>query len=305
MSSTSIDGLLKLLTKMPGPGAAAASLGKPAKFGDKIKKYKGEIEKTTYDKDGVVGDTDNTAVDTAIAAVTAGLEADPQTVTVKVVNGPYGSVREFETTDAYYNAAVALLNERPSVSNPGLKKAIKKATGHGSSDDKTDELPAMEGGASFLGEFEAVKNTHALEKQVIEMIGGGSKWAPALAPEATSRSKTFRQLLTKLVQRLASNGKALNNDDEVALTKAIDDLEKKERQAYVKLAHLKKYSALVQTHKNTSNEAIKKALEEENIEDFVAKYMHTLKRVERKSSKLWGALGGLFIQAGPFLGRVY
>ena len=303
MSSTSIDGLLKVLAEMPtsGPGASAASLGEAA-FGEKINSYEGEIEKTTYDKGGVVG-VEKDAVDAAITAVTAGLEAGE--VTVTVVGGPYGKVREFEPTDptdTTYNAAIALLNDaHPSVSNPGLRKAIKKATGHGSSDDKTGELSAMEGGASFLGEFEAVKNTHALEKQVIEMIGGGSKWAPALAPEATSRSKTFRQLLNKLVQRLASNGKDLNTDDKDALTSAIDDLEKREREAYVKLAHLKKYSALVQTHKNTSNEEIKEALETDNIEDFVAKYMHTLKRVERKSSKLWAALGGLFVQAHPYL----
>jgi len=305
MSSAGIDGLLKVLAEMPtsGPGASAASIGEAA-FGDKFNEYRGEIEKTTYDENGVEG-TDHATVDAAIVAVTKGLEDNK--VTVKVVGGPYGKVREFATidetdeTDKTLTAAVNLLNKRPSVINPSLRKAIKNATGHGSSDDRTGELSTMEGGASFLGDFEAVKNTHALEKQVIEMIGGGSKWAPALAPEATSRSKTFRQLLNKLVQRLASNGKDLNTDDKKALTGAIDELEKKEREAYVKLAHLKKYSALVQTHKNTSDDAIKKALNDDNIEDFVAKYMHTLKRVERKSSKLWAALGGLFVQAHPFL----
>lgn len=301
MSSTSIDGLLKVLASMPtsAPGAAAASLGE-ATFGEVMKKYEGEIEKTTYDKDGVVGD-DKGDVDAAIATVTTGLEAE--NVTVKVVGGPYGKVREFTTTstDSTLTAAVNFLNERPSVSNPSLRKAMKKAAGHGSSDDRTDELPSMEGGASFLGEFEAVKNTHDFEKQTIEMIGGGSKWAPALAPEATSRSKTFRQLLNRLVQRLAANGKALNDSDKDALGTAIDSLEEKEREASVKLAYLKKYSDLVQTHKNTSDEAIKKALKEDTVEDFVAKYMHTLKRVERKSSKLWGALGALVIQAGPWI----
>ena len=304
MSSAGIDGLLKVLAEMPtsGPGASAASIGEAA-FGDKFNEYRGEIEKTTYDENGVEG-TDKDAVEAAIAAVTEGLKASPPSVRVKVVGGPYGKVREFaiiDDTDGSLTAAVVLLNARPSVINPSLRKAIKNATGHGSSDDRTGELSTMEGGASFLGDFEAVKNTHALEKQVIEMIGGGSKWAPALAPEATSRSKTFRQLLNKLVQRLASNGKDLNTDDKKALTGAIDELEKKEREAYVKLAHLKKYSALVQTHKNTSDDAIKKALNDDNIEDFVAKYMHTLKRVERKSSKLWAALGGLFVQAHPFL----
>ena len=299
MSSTGIDGLLKVLAEMPtsGPGASAASIGEAA-FGDKFNEYRGEIEKTTYDENGVVGD-DKEKLGKAVTTVTKGLE--DKKVTVKVVGGPYGKVREFATTDKTLTAAVNLLNKRPSVINPSLRKAIKNATGHGSSDDRTGELSTMEGGASFLGDFEAVKNTHALEKQVIEMIGGGSKWAPALAPEATSRSKTFRQLLNKLVQRLASNGKDLNTDDKKALTGAIDELEKKEREAYVKLAHLKKYSALVQTHKNTSDDAIKKALNDDNIEDFVAKYMHTLKRVERKSSKLWAALGGLFVQAHPFL----
>merc|ERR1712100_729250 len=103
-------------------------------------------------------------------------------------------------------------------------------------------LPTMSGGASFLGEFEAIKNTHDFEKQTIDMFGGGSKWAPALSPEATSRSKTFRQIMDRLVQRLAANGKALNTSDKTALKNAIDDLEEKERAASVKLAYLKKYS---------------------------------------------------------------
>ena len=194
MSSTNIDGLLKILASMPtsAPGAAAASLGE-AEFGTAVGEFDGKIEKTTYDKDGTVVGEDKDDVDAAIKAVTSGLEAEK--VTVTVVGGPYGKVREFETTDGTYTSAVNFLNARPSVSNPSLRKAMKKAAGHGSSDDRTDELPAMEGGASFLGEFEAVKNTHDFEKQTIEMIGGGSKWAPALAPEATSRSKTFRQLL--------------------------------------------------------------------------------------------------------------
>ena len=149
-----------------------------------------------------------------------------------------------------------------------------------------------------------MRNVHDLEKQTIDMIGGGSKWAPALAPEATSRSTTFRKVLNTLTKRLEQNNKTLDSEDKEALTNAINQLEDKERAAYTKLAYLKKYSALVQKHKDTKDEKIKEALKSKKLEDFVGEYMHTLKRVERKSSKLWAAMGALVVQAGPFLAVV-
>lgn len=303
MSSTSIDGLLKLIAATPtAPGASTSTLGSDATFGT-ISGYDGEIEKTTFDK-GAVSGPGSAASSTEAALLQVEPAIKSGAVKVKEVSNENGKVIVLEATAAALAPEVAAVNElnsRPAVLNKHLRKHLAKAQGVSTSSTSiTAGLDAMTGG-SFQGEFEAIKNVHALEKQTIDMIGGGSKWAPALAPEATSRSKTFRQLLNRLVKDLAANGKALDGMDKATLESAIDALEKHERSAYTKLAYLKKYSALVQKHKDTDDKAIEKALKTKNIEDFVTEYMHTLKRVDRKSSKLWGAMGALVAQAGPFL----
>ena len=297
MSSSNIKDLMEILSKTATAPAGLASSA-DAEFGDILRNYDGSVETTKYDKDGNVEGDDKDVADGHIKTV----KDNEDDFTVTEVNGPYGKVLNLETTGttAAHTAAVNFLNAHPSILNDKLRSMLhKKEKSH--SGASYDMLPSMSGGASFIGEFEALKNIHSLEKQTIDMIGGGSKWAPALSPEATSRSSTFRKVLASLTQRLKSNGKELAAADQTTLTDAIDGLEKKEREAYTKLAYLKKYTALYQKHKNTDDAEIKKALENKKMEDFVGDYMHTLKRVERKSSKLWAAMGSLVVQAGPFL----
>ena len=303
MSFSAIDGLLQLIATRPTISGTTTTLGKNAKFDADFIKWDGGIEKTTFDKEGNVTPKNEEEEDIDAAVVAMKNLINDKYVSVLETSNQYGKIIVLKSNSDLpeINDAVKKLNDRPSVLNKRLRKYVMKANKiTPPSALITEGMPSM-GGGSFEGEFEAIKNIHSLEKQVINMIGGGSQWAPALAPAATSRSNTFRQLLKRLVKDLASNGKSLDAKDQKVLDTAIDSLEDQERSAYAKLEYLKKYSDLVQKHKNTEDKTIKAALGKENIEEFVTKYMHTLKRVERKSSKLWGAMGALITQAGPFI----
>ena len=288
-----IDELLKILSKAPDAAESIAkTAGETAEFGEDLMDYDGTLEEVDHDKE----EKDN------VKMLKTAIEEEEVTLVEK--NGPFGKALEIESNSASFDTLAAYFNARPSLLNKSLRNHKGVKTHASKKSTLKDKLPAMSGGASIIGSFEAMRNVHDLEKQTINMIGGGSKWAPALAPEATSRSTTFRKVLNTLTKRLQQNNKTLDSDDKAALTDAIDELEKKERAAYTKLAYLKKYSALVQKHKDTKDEKIKEALKSKKLEDFVGEYMHTLKRVERKSSKLWAAMGSLVVQAGPFLAVV-
>ena len=218
-------------------------------------------------------------------------------VVQKTINNQYGIINvlvvdDLNKANIRLIKAVKAINDVPSILNERLRNIVPDKLAKLKSNRtalKTVHYTSSLNGGSFAGEFEAIKNTYALEKQTMNMIGGANGWAPALAPEATSKATKLKKLLEKIISRLAYNGKTLDNKDEVALRGAIESLERHERRASTQIEQLKQYSVLVEKYKNTDDQVIKTAIDEMDIEDFVQKYMKTLKKADSKSSKLFGA----------------
>ena len=157
----------------------------------------------------------------------------------------------------------------------------------------------MSGGANIVGEFQAIKNTLAIEKSTMELIGGG-EWAPALAPEATQKARLFTEILSKLEEQLKTHGKTLESGDKRALVTAIESLAEHERNAFTQLSYLKKYVALVAQHKDGKGDATDD-LAKLDLNTYVSKYFKTLKKAEKKSAKLMGVFGSLIGDAAIIL----
>ena len=196
------------------------------------------------------------------------------------------------------------LNENPSLINAHLRPKIAAALDLSkpvSKTTKTDfsKLEKMEGGANIVGEFQAIKNTLAIEKSTMELIGGG-EWAPALAPEATQKARLFTEILSKLEEQLQSHGKTLEDGDKKALVGAIQSLSEHERNAFTQLSYLKKYVALAAQHKDGKGDATKE-LGTLDLKTYVEKYFKTLKKAEKKSAKLMGVFGSLIGDAAIIL----
>lgn len=225
-------------------------------------------------------------------------------IRVIVKQTPYGKVNQLEKDDKTfvddgnpYNLWIIRLNKYPSVLNETLRDKfnasvdLKAPASASTGGVKTDRLNPMAGG-SMEGEFEAIKNTFAIEKSTMEMIGG-AEFAPALSPAATQKARVYQEMFDKLVEQLKQNGKALEKADNDAIQAAIDGLAKREREATVLLEYLKQYIAIMEQNKGNEEKEYTDALKGDDIQTFVGKYFKTLKRVEKKSAKILGVLGDL------------
>lgn len=169
--------------------------------------------------------------------------------------------------------------------------------------DKKPEIFVLTGGnlSSLNGEFEAMRNTYDAEKETLEeMMEGGAygvttEWAPMFDLKSVEKADKFHQMFMKLKQELENHGKALMESDETAISAAIQSLAEKEREASVLLQYLEKYVRLVRENEGVADD-------KEKMETVVNKYYKTLKKIDKKSSKIFGVMGGLVSAVLPIVG---
>ena len=158
-------------------------------------------------------------------------------------------------------------------------------------------LPNLGGGAiDMVGEYEAYKNTMAIEKSSIKMIGGGDDiWAPGLEKDAVKRSTLFFQALDSIEAELANKSKRLASNDSKHIRDAINSLAKRESNIYGELKTLEKYAQLLEKYKDKEDHEIGKALDNEKnkVTELVSKYFKNVSRADKKSSRINAVLGSL------------
>lgn len=314
---SALENLIELFGKVSGTSTSTTPISG-------IPKVSASIEDVKYNDD-MTEMTDPTTTKVALEKGKDYLKKllDAKALNVVETHSPYGKVKQLEldlskittslgtppsqlSTPAKVTNLVNSLNANPSLINAHLRPKIAAARDLSkpvSKTTKTDlssvKLEPMSGGANIVGEFQAIKNTLAIEKSTMELIGGG-EWAPALAPEATQKARLFTEILSKLEEQLQSHGKTLEDGDKKALVGAIQSLSEHERNAFTQLSYLKKYVALAAQHKDGKGDATKE-LDTLDLKTYVEKYFKTLKKAEKKSAKLMGVFGSLIGDAAIIL----
>ena len=220
-------------------------------------------------------------------------ESNKQQYNVISGSSPIGPAKMFKPksdADKEVKDAASYLNSRPGLQK-SVRERLTKEENSGSGEEKKIIYPLN--GGSIEGEFNAIFNTHNLERATSEMTGGGP-WAPALDKEATSRADSFEKILKAIYKELASVGKGLSGEDKTALDNAIESLRNAERQAYTNGQALQRYLRLQEKYRNTKNEEIKQALKDLSVQDFLNLYNKNMGRADRKSKKLMVVLTSLF-----------
>ena len=263
-----------------------------------------------------LNDKDVKDVKNAIDILSLELEEERSYLSYSTRDSIYGPRKKFKVnespieerfiTDRYREdlmMAVETLNKHVGFINSDINKKMRALA------EKKDELePSKQSSETLLsyplaggfsGEFEAIKNIHKIERNVSEMTGGANTWAPFFSPAASSRATTFRKFANTYIKELKVKGQALAGTDKKIIFNAIDKLEKDERSLYSQLELLKKYTALVDKHKDTQDVAIRKQLEENSVEEFVGKYMKTLRKTNRRADKLWVVMESIGTQLHP------
>ena len=153
-------------------------------------------------------------------------------------------------------------------------------------------IPNLKGGSkNFSGEYEAYKNTMAIEKSSIKMIGGGDDiWAPGLEKDAVKRSTLFFQALDSIETELANKSKRLASNDLTKIKDAINSLAKRESNIYGELKTLEKYAQLLEKYKDDETHEVNK---KNQITSLVSKYFKNVSRADKNSSKISVVLSAL------------
>jgi len=183
--------------------------------------------------------------------------------------------------------------------NEKMNKILKFADKTNSTNTSKSEniLPNLGGGATnFASEYEAYKNTMAIEKSSIKMIGGSDDvWAPGLDKDAVKRSTLFNEAFNAIEEELATKGKRLASNDSTQIRNAINSLAKRESNIYGELKTLEKYAQLLEKYKDKEDHEIGKALDNEKnkVTELVSKYFKNVSRADKKSSRINAVLGSL------------
>lgn len=226
----------------------------------------------------------------------------------------FGFVTKFQPTkNNFKNVCITMfLNNNLELANEEIVKRTERFNNRHSvntdvftkvtTSDKKPEIFVLTGGniSSLSGEYEAMKNTFDQEKESMEeMMEGGAygvdgEWAPMFDLKSVEKSDKFHEMFMKLKKELENHGKALMDSDEKAISEAIKSLAEKEREASVLLQYLEKYVRLVRENKEAE-------ADKSSMQKVVNKYYKTLKRIDRKSSKLFGVMGGLVSAVLPIV----
>ena len=183
--------------------------------------------------------------------------------------------------------------------NEKMNKILKFADKTNSTNTSKSEniLPNLGGGATnFASEYEAYKNTMAIEKSSIKMIGGSDDvWAPGLDKDAVKRSTLFNEAFNSIEEELATKGKRLASNDSTQIRNAINSLAKRESNIYGELKTLEKYAQLLEKYKDKEDHEIGKALNDQKnkVTELVSKYFKNVSRADKKSSRINAVLGSL------------